>query len=193
MERQVKGSNSSNQALEFLNVQKLRNTLCRISLFIATFESLSDFTTKTLKYFYCDGGKAGCLFLKRYTTEVLHKYKKPKGNTDHFYSCLCWFLSNEAITQQDFNFLIRMRIERDKLVHEMSDYVFSGIPTELGTWHQNLIKIYRKLSFWWIANIEKGVNEDIPDDMDPNKTHNLSLVFLNLLKEVALENEELNP
>ena len=36
MEKQDKGNNSSNKVLEFLNVQKLRNTLCRISSFASS-------------------------------------------------------------------------------------------------------------------------------------------------------------
>ena len=177
------------QTMKYFDSQKLRNTLNKIALFIATYESLSDFVIKNVQFFYCRGVINKKLILQDYTDKVLHKYKK-EGKTDHLYSCLYWFLDNDVISQQDLEFILDMRNLRNKFVHEMSDYVLNGIPKELNYWHNDLLKIYKKISTWWIKNIEIEINDDITkgtDAKDITGIMNPMLVFLDLLTSICNE------
>ena len=91
------------------NPKSFSNNLCRIALFVATFESFADFVTEHVKFFYCNGYKNGKWLMSDYIEEVHKKYRKPSGKTDPFYETLAWFFDNQAITQQEFELALQIR------------------------------------------------------------------------------------
>lgn len=173
--------------VDFLNSSQLRTALSRISLFIATFESFSDFIERNVTILHYPKEKIREIF--EYYKDGNQKNLTYSNEVFSFKKALLWFVDMSAITSQECDTALKIRDLRNELVHEMSTYVYRGIPKELNSRYVQLIQLYQKINDWWIENIEASINPDLQSDITPKEVHNLEIVFLNLLGEITLEDK----
>jgi hypothetical protein len=96
--------------------------------------------------------------------------RKADGKKNILKSTLLWFVEHNAITQEDYSTLIKIRDRRNQYVHEMATLFFKGIPEEDVKLLSELITLYSKLDKWWINEIEIPLSgEWLPDTYDENE------------------------
>ncbi|MDR2437896.1 MAG: hypothetical protein LBE12_00815 [Planctomycetaceae bacterium] len=153
----------------------LKFNLQHVSIFIAVYENMVNMVTENVKGFYLQGFSqldldGSCSKSLEYSMnhECYHEdidgyrnyysreYKekiidhKVNGKRNILLATMNWFVENQAMTQEEFeNFLI-IRDHRNKYVHEMTKFLFEGLPESSQQTFIDLLQLYAKLDKWWI-------------------------------------------
>ena len=108
----------------FLNPETLKNNLILGSIYITSFEILKDSIITKLKDFFIDGiDENGFIYSDRYKTKVLTLHKNP------LQASLIWLQDMEAIDNNDIIKFEKIKTFRNKLAHEMLDFI-ANIPED---------------------------------------------------------------
>lgn len=92
---------------------------------------------------------------EKYKKEVYRTVKKANGKDwDHEASMFNWLLRNGIIEQPHYNNLLRIRILRNKLVHELDQLLYKGLPEDLPILLKELIEIRKFSSKQWFIQFE---------------------------------------
>jgi len=149
--------------IDFLDPENLKGNLMASSLFIATYESFTDYAIDEVKFFYNTGfDESGYTFNPKYEKDVLSKDKKVIN------ASLLWLKENEAISAEDIEKFNEIRRYRNKLTHELMNILFEKVPADLPKLFLDLFILRVKIEKWWILNIE------IPTEPDSEKYQNIT-------------------
>ena len=170
----------------FLNPEVLKNNLILGSIYITSFEMLKDSIITKLKDFFIDGiDENGFIYSDRYKTKVLTLHKNP------LQASLIWLQDMEAIDNNDIQKFEKIKTFRNKLAHEMLDFIANLPEDDLLELFNDMINLLTKIGRWWIVNVEIPINPDYDgqnineDEITPGINITLQLLF-----DIALGNEE---
>lgn len=170
----------------FLNPEILRNNLILGSIYIASFEILKDTIITKLKDFFIDGiDENGFIYNDKYKTKVLTLHKNP------LQASLIWLQNMDAIDNKDIQKFKKIKTFRNKLAHEMLDFIANIPEDDLLELFNDMINLLTKIGRWWIINVEIPTNPDYDgqeineDEITPGMNITLQLLF-----DIALGNEE---
>lgn len=142
---------------ELLNPEVFKSNLILSSVFIAYFESTTDFIIDTPKDFFSDSfdSERGFIPNEDYKTKVLDLDKKPLN------ASLQWFKNLNAISEIEISEFNKLRRYRNKLSHELTKILLDeGL--EFDEYLENLSKLFSfriKLEKWWFFNFEADFME----------------------------------
>ncbi len=141
--------------IDFLNPENLKGQLISSALFIALYESFTDYIIEEVKFFFCSGfNEKEYTFDEKYEKTVLSKDKSVIKAT------LLWLKELTAINDSDIEIFNELRIFRNKLTHELMNLVFNELPNDFPHRLSNLIALRIKIEKWWTLNIEIPTNPD---------------------------------
>lgn len=170
----------------FLNPEVLRNNLILGSIYITSFEILKDTIITKLKDFFIDGiDENGFIYNDKYKTKVLALHKNP------LQASLIWLQNMDAIDNKDIQKFKKIKTFRNKLAHEMLDFIANIPEDDLLELFNDMINLLTKIGRWWIINVEIPTNPDYDgqeineDEITPGMNITLQLLF-----DIALGNEE---
>jgi hypothetical protein len=174
---------------KLLNPEELRSNLIRASIYLTAYEFLHQALIEHLEGFFADGLNAdGPILGENYRTKVLSLHKMV------FLASAIWFRDAGALTEQD--------LERIKEIREHRNFVAHHIPDILGSVDADvrldlldtIAEIVRKIDVWWIREIEIPTNPDFDmmaaDDTDTHGIFSMRMAVLDLLRQVASDNDE---
>lgn len=142
------------------------------------YELLKQCAINRIKDFYAIGFDAnGDLPNPSYKQKVLSLDKNPLS------ASLKWLQNSGAIDDNDLEKFNRVRQCRNKLIHEMPAYVSSTLEVDIETNFTDLIELISKIETWWIVEVETDIS---PDNVDTSKVAPGSVIFIQILAEVAL-------
>lgn len=176
------------QWANILDPEILKSNLEFISLYIALYEKLEDTIISRVKDFYT------IIDLNdiEYQNNVLSLYdpkKCPKINKNckTLISSLIWLLDANAINDSDIQMISTLKIERNKLTHEMFDLLTQGLPTNVALRMVNMISVFNKIEKWWIVEVEIPTNCDIEniDDVDLDNVMSGNMLLLQIILNIV--------
>lgn len=170
----------------FLNPETLKNNLILGSIYITSFEMLKDSVITKLKDFFIDGiDENGFIYSERYKTKVLTLHKNP------LQASLIWLQNMEAIDSKDIKKFEKIKVFRNKLAHEMLDFIANIPEDDLFELFNDMISLLTKIGRWWIVNVEIPTNPDYDgQEINENEITPGINITLQLLFDIALGNEE---
>ena len=170
----------------FLNPETLKSNLILGSIYITSFEMLKDSIITKLKDFFIDGiDENGFTYSDRYKTKVLTLHKNP------LQASLIWLQDMEAIDNDDIIKFEKIKTFRNKLAHEMLDFIANIPEDDLLKLFNDMISLLTKIGRWWIVNVEIPTNPDYDgQEINENEITPGINVTLQLLFDIALGNEE---
>lgn len=171
-----------------LDPQILKSNLEFISLYIALYEKLEDVIISRVKDFYT------VIELNdvEYQNKVLNLYNPKKCSKINqqcktLISSLIWLLEANAITDHDINIISNLKKERNKLTHEMFDFLTQGLPKDIHLRFSDMISVFNKIEKWWIVEVEIPTNcefENI-EDADLENVMSGHMLILQLILNIA--------
>lgn len=95
--------------------------------------------------------------------------KKYKGKKNVFINTLDWIKNLDAISEKEFNKILEIRDDRNKIGHELLDLLLNDFEVDMIGNFIELINICKKIDKWWINNIEIPIaGDDIAPGYDEN-------------------------
>jgi hypothetical protein len=176
---------------ELFNHKILRPKLITIALFIAVYENFKMTIVDTVKSFFINGCDDKEFTYEGYEEKVLNKV--PKGTEPRqVLATLLWFKEHDAIDDKDIETCKKISGIRNRLVHNMTDYIYEGLPENISVSYLEMIALFKKIMKWWINEIEIPISgEYLPGEYDPEQVSNLNVNFLEIITDIAInENEE---
>jgi len=165
----------------------LKFNLQFISMFVALYENFCEGFKEQVKHFLCDweikDGKEVYTETSNYKKEIKNRVVDDKNNKDVLKATLLWFVDSGAITKLEYDVFLEIKSKRNSYVHEMSKYIYEGIPTSDVNYLVNLMSLYRKLDKWWINEIEMPIS-GISDDYDKEDVKSLSTMTFEIMLDV---------
>jgi len=139
----------------FLTPSILRSNMIIVSVYIAAFEILKNSIVERIRDFFWEGWiDDEDIIDPKYESDVLSRNRSP------VYASLQWLKDMEAIGDTDILTFSRVKEIRNKLVHEISELLSTGLPPELPDSFSDIINLLNKIETWWIVNIEIPINPD---------------------------------
>lgn len=170
----------------------LKEKLILISLFIAVYENFKNTIVINVKYFYWSGYENGKEYFDYYERDVLNKIKSKQNR--QIKATLRWLKEAGAMTEEDEQSFIKITDMRNVLVHNMSSTLYEGLPDDIEELYLTMLRLFEKITKWWICQIEIPTNPDI----NPEKYENVSwdevtsvnLEFLKIISDIAINSTE---
>lgn len=105
---------------------------------------------------------------RKYKEEVYQTVKRKNGQNDSEASMFHWMLERELITLEQFDTLSKIRILRNKIVHELDSFLCNGFPLDINESINKLIEIRKYATKQWYINVELPTSGDAELDDDGN-------------------------
>lgn len=171
---------------DFLKPDNLKSSLIFCSLYIAFFESFKDYIIEEVKGFYTiEYNKNGNFIDPEYKENVLNR------NKSELYACLYWLEEINAVSCDDLAIFDGLKKYRNKLSHEMLDFVFSGDKDELERKLVSLFELRIKIEKWWILNIDISIDPDFSDKVVEEKdVISSSQILYKIIIDILTGNED---
>lgn len=139
----------------FLNPDRLRETLISMSIYIAAFEILKKSIVGRIRSFYVLGvGNESATEMAEYEQAVLSLARSPVA------ASLLWLKSNGVIENSDIETYDTLRERRNFVAHRLHELVDGGLAANSATEFLQLVVLLRKIEVWWIVNVEIPANPD---------------------------------
>ncbi len=107
---------------------------------------------------------------------------------------LYWLKEAGAITEEDEQNFIKITEMRNMLVHNMSETLYEGLPDNIAELYITMLRLFEKITKWWIRAIEIPVNPDITSQQYENiswdNITSVNLEFLKIITEISLNSTE---
>ena len=169
---------------KFLNPKVLRSNLIAASLFLAAYETLRSSITTQLRGLFANGfDQDGEIVDSGYQKKVLSRHKSPLR------ASLLWFKEMQAIGENEIELVDRVRRHRNEPAHDLPRFLATNekdINVEL---IGGILEVVAKVDRWWIREVEIPTNPDfdeaLVDDLDDSKIISGSMLFLQLIIQVA--------
>ena len=169
----------------FLNPDKLRETLISMSIYIAAFEILKKSIVGRIRSFYVLGvGTESAADIAEYQQEVLSLARSP------VVASLLWLKSNGGIENSDIETYDALRERRNIVAHCLHELVDGGLAANSATEFLKLVVLLRKIEVWWIVNVEIPANPDFDgQEIDQSGIVPGPVLAVQLLVDIALGNK----
>ena len=169
----------------FLNPDKLRETLISMSIYIAAFEILKKSIVGRIRSFYVLGvGTESAADIAEYQQEVLSLARSP------VVASLLWLKSNGGIENSDIETYDALREMRNIVAHCLHELVDGGLAANSATEFLKLVVLLRKIEVWWIVNVEIPANPDFDgQEIDQSGIVPGPVLAVQLLVDIALGNK----
>lgn len=171
--------------IDFVNPDKLKDSLIVCSLYISFFETLKDYIIEQPRSFYSIGfsTEAGEKISTSYNEKVL-----ANNPNSVLKASLSWFKNYNAINQDDIEIFFSLREYRNKLTHNMLQILYDGLDDSFTDKFSRLIELKIKLERWWVFNIEIPTDdleniEEIKEDDVITSSQILYRLILDVLSE----------
>ena len=171
----------------FLKPENLRSNLIALSLYVTTYEVLKNSIIEKIKSFYINGfDEKGLIIDKEYFTEVINLNKSP------LYASLEWLKQKKAINENDINIFTELKDCRNKLVHEIVNYITIDDHVDPLPLFPKMTALLNKIEKWWLVNVEAEINPAFYEnkEMDLENAMPGPLIMLHILANVALGTKE---
>lgn len=173
-----------------LDEDLLHATMHILALYILVWEAFKKMVIELPKSFFCinpffdANGQLKYPESEEYQEEIRLKGKDLLG------SSLRWFVSLQAITDDDVEKVLQIRKRRNEFVHEMNKILFEGISETDCQLFVSLLALYRKIDVWWIKNVVIDSNTllDSVDEIKEDETCNGQAIIIEIMLNVALGN-----
>jgi hypothetical protein len=167
---------------KFFNPETLRDNLLSISLYISAFELFKEQVVDKPKVFFSDGfTQDGPILGETYEKQVLSLSKsKVKAS-------LLWFREMGALNDVDVAKFDELRKYRNRLVHEMAEFIGSSTQNIDSGCFDELTSLFFKLEKWWFKEFEMALqSEALPEGSDPDDVIPGQIWFIRLMRDIAL-------
>jgi len=169
-----------------LDPENLKGHLISSALYIAVYESFTDYVIEEVKFFFNTGfNENGYTFSDNYEKSVLSKDKKIIN------ASLFWLKEISAINNSDIEKFNELRIFRNKLTHELMDLLFNGLPPDFPQKFADLIDLRIRIEKWWTINVEIPTNPNLEksEDIEEKDIITSSEMIYRLITDI-LSNDE---
>ncbi|MFE3867377.1 hypothetical protein ACFX5E_04710 [Flavobacterium sp. LS2P90] len=162
---------------DILNENQIKSKLIFSTIFITSFELLSNLIITNLKGHIC----YDCIILKSdnsfdfkdceiYLNTIKNiKHKELKNSKNEFYSCCKWYLKEEIIDLNEFNKIQEIRKYRNKLSHDFTNILLNN---EIEINEELIIElkiILQKIGeFWFKIELDITNIDSINSKIEPN-------------------------
>lgn len=152
------------------NVEVIKDSLNFYALYLLLFENFKNMIVFNVKNFLCDisfkDGKI--IYIKSLEYKKIEN-KKYKGKKNVFINTLDWLKNLDAISEKEFNKILEIRDDRNKIGHELLDLLLNDFEVDMIENFIELINICKKIDKWWINNIEIPIaGDDVAPGYDEN-------------------------
>lgn len=152
------------------NEEAIKDNLNFYALYLLLFENFKNSIIFNVKSFLCDisvkNGKV--IYIKSPEYKKIEN-KKYNGKRNVFINTLDWLKKLDVITENEFNRIIEIRDNRNKIGHELLDLLLNDFEVTMIENFTELINICKKIDKWWINNIEIPIaGDDITSGYDEN-------------------------
>jgi hypothetical protein len=176
---------SSPDLAKLLNPASLKRNLIVASLFLAAYETLtSSIVDQIRKFFTFSYDENGPVVDDSYTEGVLALDKHPDR------ASVLWLKEQGVISEDDVKLIDEVRKHRNELAHNLPRFITDS---EANVNYRLLEAVYQlvtKIDRWWISEVEIPTAPDYHDkQVDPSKIQSGSMVFLQIILNVALGEE----
>jgi len=173
------------------NIETLKKCILFSSIFVLIFECLKDFIIDRPLGLYCVDSsqmKEG-----RIVYEENDNYKQNVKALDKnpFPASVRWFQDKGDLTERDVEIISKAKNRRNVFVHEPLNILGQSVSQEDVMLLSNMAAIYKKLDSMWINNVEDATgNCSDPKSIKPEDCYSLSSALLQIVKNIAIDNEE---
>jgi hypothetical protein len=183
----MEDKNITEEWLNFLNPDSLKENLIFSSLYIATYESFKDYIIETVKSFFQNGFKNDLdIISDDYNIKVLGKHKK-------IITANLLFLKDlGALNDDDLKLFDELTNYRNELAHRLMNLIFKGVQNDLPVKFKSLIDLKIKIEKWWILNIEIPISEQFKSDdiIKEDDIISSSQLFFQIILDMLSEDKE---
>ena len=172
---------------KFLNIldgDRLKLNCNFASLYVLYYECLKDALIDLPKTFFNQMEiKDGEIFVRESYT-----YKKNVKQLDKNIenASLKWFVSQGAVSEEEYFNFDRLRKFRNKIVHELLLYLTEGFTEDKVAYLEELIMLYKKIEKWWINEIEIPISGNIHESYDSENVVSDQGLMLEIIQDVLL-------
>lgn len=166
-----------------LEPKLLKERVISYSIFISSFELLKEIIIGKIERFYLGFGNEDEF--------VEYKKKVLDRNKSRLYASISWLTEHNALDQRDIETIERLKKIRNKLSHEMFDLIPEADLLHVTDEINTIISLTRKIELWWFYNLDMAIDpESYPADLDLDEVMPMTVLLLQVMREVALGDEE---
>lgn len=169
----------------------LRESLSFAALYIALFENFISFIEDRIKKLYWSGSEIGDdgEYRDKYHSDFKTRIEKRdvdgKGNHDVLKASMLWLKDEGAINDEDYEFFLEAKQQRNLFSHELINVVFRGITEEEIKRFFDLFALYRKIDQWWIVEIDiPAMGDYVPENVDKNEVSSVITQLFSMMIDV---------
>jgi hypothetical protein len=169
------------------NPVELRASLLSASLCVLAFESFRANVIGHVRQIFWNGiDESGQEYdEKEYRAKILSRNRSP------FHASLDWFKELGAIDDTDLAIIQRLRLSRNKLVHDLMDLIGTRDLAKEVAGFQDLATVYRKIEVWRVRYIELAGDPDWDDrDISDDDITPGPMIMMKLLTDISLGSDE---
>lgn len=157
---------------KFSNPKEIKKNLIDASLFLSFFEILNNEIVERIFNFYSDNYKDGKWQMsEKYKKDIIGRkiYGNNKKDTNIFLSSCQWLVDNNAISQDEYDQIVKIKEHRNRIAHDLPKFLFdSDYVIDKGLFDK-IKELTLKIEKWWILEFEIPINGDFDgQDIDPD-------------------------
>lgn len=179
--------------LNIADEETLKSNLSFTAFFIALYESFRSLVIDRIQGFLSDGihfgedGKMSHIESIHYTNVIKNRKNDSGEKLGVLVASMLWLVESEAITLKDYNVFIKIREQRNRFAHELTDCLTKGVSeTEIEMFFE-LFRIYKTVDKWWINEIEIPLAADeLPPDYDPEGSQSAIMALFDIMVDVLI-------
>lgn len=172
------------KVLNILDEDRLKLNCNFASLYVLYYECLKATLVDLLKTFFNQ------MEIKDGEISVQESYtykEKVKQLDRHIENAsLKWFVSQGAVSEEEYSNFDKLRKFRNKIVHELLFYLTEGFTADEVKYLVELIMLYRKIEKWWINEIEISISGDISESYESENVVSGQGLILEIIQDVLL-------
>lgn len=179
-----------------LDKKRLEFNLKNISLFIAIYEYLSNSIIENVKFMYASEIKFQDNRIiynesKEYQQEIRDRLIDKHGNKNILKSSILWLIDGACLNMEEYDQFLEIKQLRNKIVHEMLNYIVNGFEQREMTAFCNLLKLLEKIDKWWINEIEIPISGEYkPGEYNEDDVVSLGTLFYQVVIDSILTDSE---
>ncbi len=180
------------------NPKVLQRNLTHAGVFVLFFESFKDYIINQPLGLYC----LASMYFKdgKMKFNENDNYKKNVRSLDKkiFDASLKWFEREGALTCGDIQTIKKIQERRNVMVHELGNVLTTGIYQEDKSLISKLLEIYKKVTSWWIFNLEVDgvcdsngrVYDSNGEEIKQESCYSLLIPYFQYIKDILLDENE---
>ena len=172
----------------------LKENLTFSSLYIAVYESMTDYVESNIHDLLCDfeicNSELKYIETQQYKDEIKNKIVDEKGNKDKLKASFLWLLEQSAISKDEYSLFLNLKDVRNKYAHELINIICDGVNENEIILFGKMMELYKKISNWWFVNIESSfIGDELPEDLDTAYAQSGVNIMLDIVLDVLYKNK----